>query len=199
MYARTCWRDRLRNFRRDGPWFGAARDGVLGDYAASSDSADLVGAGSANQSAPSGPAVIAEGAFGVAYTVITPALVIRPTSILVAAEGAPPGAHPLNYEHSCFHGIPLTKYLHTITCAATIANVNLFFQNNYFGQGFSNGNQTTITTKIDQRINSSNHLTFRYTHSPSFLPVTSDPYGSGPSMGYESDRSAISLDLTRGQ
>ncbi|MCZ2148880.1 MAG: carboxypeptidase regulatory-like domain-containing protein [Bryobacterales bacterium] len=77
---------------------------------------------------------------------------------------------------------PLTKYLQTITPAATTGD-NPFVQNNYFGQGFSNGNQTTITVKIDQRVNDANNLSFRYTHSPSFLPVTSDPYGSGPAMG----------------
>jgi len=78
---------------------------------------------------------------------------------------------------------PLTKYLQTITPAATIPTVNPFIQANYFGQGFSNGNQTTITAKIDHRLSENNNLSFRYTHSPSFLPVTSDPYASGPSMG----------------
>ena len=78
---------------------------------------------------------------------------------------------------------PLTKYLHTITPAATLPNVNPFIQNNYFGQGFSNGNQMTLTTKIDHRINDANTLSFRYTHNPSFLPTVSDPYGNGPAMG----------------
>ena len=93
---------------------------------------------------------------------------------------------------------PLTKYLHGVTPAATLPNVNPFIQNNYFGQGFNSGNQMTLTTKIDQRVNSSNNLSFRYTHSPSFAPYTNDPYGSGPTIGNSQTGIVANAGVTEG-
>jgi hypothetical protein len=68
---------------------------------------------------------------------------------------------------------PLAKYLYSITPLPTHPNVNPLADANWFGLGFSNTNQSTITTRVDHRLSDRDQLFFRYTHSPSYVWKTS--------------------------
>ena len=74
---------------------------------------------------------------------------------------------------------PVAKYLYGITPLPTGAD-NPLIGPNWFGTGFNITRQHTETTKIDHRINDTNSLSFRYSHSPSNNPLTYSPYGSSP-------------------
>ncbi|HWQ52048.1 MAG TPA: TonB-dependent receptor [Bryobacteraceae bacterium] len=74
---------------------------------------------------------------------------------------------------------PLSKYLYSITPLPTTAD-NPFVAANWYGTGFSETRQHTETTKIDHRVNDTNNLSFRYTHSPSYSPRTSNPWNQSP-------------------
>ncbi|MFN7925830.1 MAG: carboxypeptidase-like regulatory domain-containing protein [Bryobacteraceae bacterium] len=74
---------------------------------------------------------------------------------------------------------PLAKYLYGITPLPTQPD-NPLVTSNWFGLGFNNTKQHTETVRIDHKINDSNHLFFRYSHSPSTAARTSDPYGLSP-------------------
>jgi hypothetical protein len=73
---------------------------------------------------------------------------------------------------------PLATYLYNVTPTPTNANVNPLVGPNWFGLGFSDTDQTTITTRIDQRVSDNDQLFFRYSHNPAFRRFTSS-LGSG--------------------
>jgi hypothetical protein len=74
---------------------------------------------------------------------------------------------------------PLAKYLYSVTPLPT-QNDNPLVTSNWFGTGFDNTRQHTETVRVDHKINDSNHLFFRYSHSPGNTARTSDPYGGSP-------------------
>ncbi|HWB97970.1 MAG TPA: TonB-dependent receptor, partial [Bryobacteraceae bacterium] len=74
---------------------------------------------------------------------------------------------------------PLAKYLYSVTPLPTTGD-NPLVTANFFGPGFANTKQFTITAKVDHQISSRDHLSFRYTHSPSYAEQTSNPYNTSP-------------------
>ena len=74
---------------------------------------------------------------------------------------------------------PLAKYLYSITPMPTTAD-NPLVTSNFFGPGFVQTRQYTITTKIDHRLSDQDHLSFRVSHSPSNNALTSNPYDNSP-------------------
>jgi hypothetical protein len=75
---------------------------------------------------------------------------------------------------------PLATYLYSVTPLPTHTNVNPLAGPNWFGLGFDATNQTTITTRVDQRVSENDQLFFRYSHNPAFRRFTSS-LGSGAS------------------
>ncbi len=73
---------------------------------------------------------------------------------------------------------PLATYLYSVTPQPTLSNVNPLVAANWFGLGFNNTNQTTMTTRVDQRVSDKDQLFFRYSHNPAFQRFTSS-LGSG--------------------
>jgi hypothetical protein len=73
---------------------------------------------------------------------------------------------------------PLATYLYDVTPVPTNTNVNPLVGPNWFGLGFDATNQTTITTRVDQRVSENDQLFFRYSHNPAFRRFTSS-LGSG--------------------
>jgi hypothetical protein len=74
---------------------------------------------------------------------------------------------------------PLAKYLYSVTPMPTRGD-NPLVAANWFGLGFNNTRQHTETVRVDHKVNGSNHLFFRYSHSPARSERTSDPYnGAG--------------------
>jgi len=74
---------------------------------------------------------------------------------------------------------PLGKYLLSVTPAPTLPGVNPLAGSNWFGTGFDNTNQTTITTRVDHRLTDHDQLFFRYSHNPSYRWYTTS-LGGGP-------------------
>jgi hypothetical protein len=74
---------------------------------------------------------------------------------------------------------PLAKYLYSITPFPTTAD-NPLVTSNFFGPGFAQTRQYTITTKIDHRLSDKDHLSFRASHNPAYTAQTSNPYDSSP-------------------
>ena len=74
---------------------------------------------------------------------------------------------------------PLSKYLYGVTPLPTGAD-NPLVASNWFGPDFNKTEQYTVTTRIDHKINDSNHLFFRYSHSPGTTARTNDPFGGSP-------------------
>ena len=74
---------------------------------------------------------------------------------------------------------PLSKYLYSVTPLPTFSD-NPLVTANWFGTGFDQTRQHTETLRIDHKVNDSNHLFFRYSHSPASGARTSSPYGDSP-------------------
>ena len=74
---------------------------------------------------------------------------------------------------------PLSKYLYSVTPLPTQPGVNPLVSANWFGLGFNNTNQTTLTTRIDHRLSNNDQLFFRYSHNPSYRWYTTS-LGGGP-------------------
>ena len=74
---------------------------------------------------------------------------------------------------------PLSTYLYDVTPAPTHPNVNPLVSANWFGLGYDNTNQTTITTRVDHRLSDHDQLFFRYSHNPSHRDNTTS-LGGGP-------------------
>jgi hypothetical protein len=68
---------------------------------------------------------------------------------------------------------PLATHLYNITPTPTLPGVNPLVAANWFGLGFANTDQTTITTRVDQRISDNDQIFFRYSHNPAFRRATS--------------------------
>jgi len=73
---------------------------------------------------------------------------------------------------------PLAAHLYSITPLPTQAD-NPLVRANWFGLGFNNTNQSTITTRVDHRLSDRDQLFFRYSHSPSYRWYTTS-LGGGP-------------------
>ncbi|MBI3646248.1 MAG: TonB-dependent receptor [Acidobacteriales bacterium] len=73
---------------------------------------------------------------------------------------------------------PLAAYLYSITPLPTHPGVNPLVDANWYGLGFNNRNQTTITTRVDHRLSDRDQLFFRYSHNPSYQ-VNTTALGSG--------------------
>jgi hypothetical protein len=73
---------------------------------------------------------------------------------------------------------PLATYLYSVTPVPTNPAVNPLVAANWFGLGFDRTDQTTITTRVDQRISEEDQIFFRYSHNPAFRRFTSS-LGSG--------------------
>ncbi|MGH9719511.1 MAG: TonB-dependent receptor [Bryobacteraceae bacterium] len=73
---------------------------------------------------------------------------------------------------------PLATYLYSVTPAPTNSSVNPLVAANWFGLGFNNTNQSTFTTRVDQRVSEKDQFFFRYSHNPAFQRNTSS-LGSG--------------------
>ncbi len=79
---------------------------------------------------------------------------------------------------------PLAAYLYSVTPLPTQGD-NPLVSPNWFGLGFNNTRQHTETVRVDHKINDSNHLFFRYSHSPATSDNTNDPWnaaGSPPTL-----------------
>jgi hypothetical protein len=74
---------------------------------------------------------------------------------------------------------PLAANLYSITPAPTHPTVNPLVSANWFGLGFNNTDQTTITTRVDHRLSDHDQLFFRYSHNPAFRWYTTS-LGGGP-------------------
>jgi hypothetical protein len=74
---------------------------------------------------------------------------------------------------------PLSTYLYSITPLPTHPGVNPLASSNWFGLGFNNTNQSTITTRVDHRLSDNDQLFFRYSHNPSNRWYTTS-LGGGP-------------------
>jgi hypothetical protein len=74
---------------------------------------------------------------------------------------------------------PLAKYLYSVTPLPTQPSVNPLVSGNWFGLGFNNTNQTTITTRVDHKLTDRDQLFFRYSHNPSYRWYTTS-LGGGP-------------------
>jgi hypothetical protein len=74
---------------------------------------------------------------------------------------------------------PLAKYLYSVTPLPTQPGVNPLASANWFGLGFNNTNQTTLTTRVDHRLSDHDQLFFRYSHNPSYRWYTTS-LGGGP-------------------
>jgi len=74
---------------------------------------------------------------------------------------------------------PLAKYLYGVTPLPTHPD-NPLVNSNWFGLGFNQTRQHTETVRVDHKVNDSNHLFFRYSHSPATTSRTSSPYGQSP-------------------
>ena len=74
---------------------------------------------------------------------------------------------------------PLAKYLYSVTPLPTTAD-NPLVAANFFGPGFAQTRQYTITTKIDHRFSNKDHAFFRVSHNPSNGAQTSNPYDNSP-------------------
>ncbi|HUQ94223.1 MAG TPA: carboxypeptidase-like regulatory domain-containing protein, partial [Bryobacteraceae bacterium] len=74
---------------------------------------------------------------------------------------------------------PLAKYLYSVTPLPTFSD-NPLVTANWFGTGFDRTKQHTETVRIDHKVNDSNHLFFRYSHSPASGARTSSPYNQSP-------------------
>ena len=74
---------------------------------------------------------------------------------------------------------PLAKYLYSVTPQPTHPAVNPLASANWFGLGFNNTNQTTITTRVDHKLSDRDQLFFRYSHNPSYRWYTTS-LGGGP-------------------
>ena len=74
---------------------------------------------------------------------------------------------------------PLAKYLYSVTPLPNQPGVNPLVSSNWFGLGFNNTNQTTITTRVDHKLTDRDQLFFRYSHNPSYRWYTTS-LGGGP-------------------
>lgn len=74
---------------------------------------------------------------------------------------------------------PLAKSLYAITPLPTFANINPLVAENWFGTGFSNRNDWTLTTRVDHTLSERDRLFFRYSHSISTAPRTSSGIDAG--------------------
>ena len=74
---------------------------------------------------------------------------------------------------------PLAAHLYSITPLPTHPNVNPLVSANWFGLGFDNRNQTTITTRVDHQLSPRDQLFFRYSHNPADRWYTTS-LGGGP-------------------
>ncbi len=75
---------------------------------------------------------------------------------------------------------PLAKYLNSITPLPTFAGVNPTNGSNWYGLMFSNTNEYTFTSKVDQRVSDRDQLSFRYSHSPSVSSASGNPLTNSP-------------------
>src|SRR5262249_18701118 len=66
---------------------------------------------------------------------------------------------------------PLSSYLYNVTPLPTRGD-NPLVSANWFGTGFDNTNQTTITTRVDHRLSERDQIFFRYSHNPSYRSNT---------------------------
>jgi hypothetical protein len=73
----------------------------------------------------------------------------------------------------------LATYLYSVTPLPTHPNVNPLVASNWFGLGFTNNDQDTVTTRIDHRLSDRDQLFFRYSHNPAYRWETSS-LGGGP-------------------
>jgi len=88
---------------------------------------------------------------------------------------------------------PLAKYLYSVTPLPTQPD-NPLVTSNWFGLGFNNTRQHTETARVDHKINDSNHLFFRYSHSPGTSERTSDPYNGAGSPTTLDNRANANID-----
>lgn len=78
---------------------------------------------------------------------------------------------------------PLAQHLYSIMPLPTLPSINpLIGQANWYGPMFNNLTQNTFTSKVDQQVSEANHLSFRYTHSPSTLLRAGNYAGSPPTL-----------------
>jgi len=88
---------------------------------------------------------------------------------------------------------PLSKYLYSVTPLPTRGD-NPLVSANWFGLGFNNTKQHTETVRIDHKLNDTNHLFFRYSHSPGTTERTSDPYNGAGSPTTLDKRANANID-----
>jgi len=63
---------------------------------------------------------------------------------------------------------PLATNIYKNTPLPTHLDVNPLVAANWFGLGYNNTNQSTITTRVDHRLSDHDQLFFRYSHNPSY-------------------------------
>ena len=88
---------------------------------------------------------------------------------------------------------PLAKYLYSVTPLPTQGD-NPLVTSNWYGLGFNNTKQHTETVRIDHKVNDTNHLFFRYSHSPGTSERTSDPYNGAGSPTTLDKRANANID-----
>lgn len=67
---------------------------------------------------------------------------------------------------------PLATHLYKITPLPTHPEVNPLVGSNWFGLGFNNWDQDTLTARVDHRLTDRDQLFFRYSHNPAFQRFT---------------------------
>jgi hypothetical protein len=74
---------------------------------------------------------------------------------------------------------PLAANLYSITPLPTHPNVNPLVSANWFGLGFNNTDQDTITARVDHQLSGRDQLFVRYSHNPAYRWYTTS-LGGGP-------------------
>jgi hypothetical protein len=74
---------------------------------------------------------------------------------------------------------PLSKSLYAITPLPTQPAVNPLVAENWFGTGFSNRNDWTLTSRVDHQLSEKDRMFFRYSHNISVSPRTSSGIDAG--------------------
>src|SRR5579884_1791676 len=111
------------------------------------------------------------------YTLYNPWSVTQVNATTFTKTPFPNNQIPANLES------PLAKKLYSIMPLPTLPDVNPFTgQPNWFGPMFRNQDQSTFTAKVDQQVSEKDHLSFRYTHSPSTLLQAGNYAGSPPTI-----------------
>ena len=100
---------------------------------------------------------------------------------------------------------PLATYLYSVTPLPTHPNVNPLVGDNWFGLGFNNNDQDTMTVRVDHQLSSRDQIFFRYSHNPAYnwstsalgtAPTTLDGLANARADDQSNDSGVVSWNRT---